>query len=145
MAKTFGSGWTRDMGLLSVADAGVTVVNPLSSHSLEIPVSEKITHTSDAAFQKDVLESDTPVLLDFWAEWCGPCKSIAPVLDQLADQYDGKLKIVKINIDENQNTPRKFGVRGIPTLMVFKGGKVEATQIGAVGKSQLDQMIQKAI
>jgi thioredoxin 1 len=112
---------------------------------LEIPVSEKITHTSDAAFQKDVLDSDTPVLLDFWAEWCGPCKSIAPVLDQLADQYDGKLKIVKINIDENQNTPRQFGVRGIPTLMVFKGGKVEATQIGAVGKSQLDQMIQKAI
>ncbi|MEZ2418609.1 thioredoxin TrxA [Luteibacter sp. RCC_6_2] len=108
-------------------------------------MSEKITHTSDAAFQKDVLDSDTPVLLDFWAEWCGPCKSIAPVLDQLADQYDGKLKIVKINIDENQNTPRKFGVRGIPTLMVFKGGKVEATQIGAVGKSQLDQMIQKAI
>ena len=145
MAKTFGSGWTRDMGLLSVADAGVTVVNPLSPPSFEIPVSEKITHTSDAAFQKDVLDSDTPVLLDFWAEWCGPCKSIAPVLDQLADQYDGKLKIVKINIDENQNTPRKFGVRGIPTLMVFKGGKVEATQIGAVGKSQLDQMIQKAI
>jgi thioredoxin 1 len=145
MAKTFGSGWTRDMGLLSVADAGVTVVNPLSPPSLEIPVSEKITHTSDAAFQKDVLDSDTPVLLDFWAEWCGPCKSIAPVLDQLADQYDGKLKIVKINIDENQNTPRQFGVRGIPTLMVFKGGKVEATQIGAVGKSQLDQMIQKAI
>ncbi|MDQ0008946.1 thioredoxin 1 [Luteibacter jiangsuensis] len=108
-------------------------------------MSEKITHTSDAAFQKDVLDSDTPVLLDFWAEWCGPCKAIAPVLDQLADQYDGKLKIVKINIDENQNTPRQFGVRGIPTLMVFKGGKVEATQIGAVGKSQLDQMIQKAI
>lgn len=145
MAKTFGSGWTRDMGLLSVADAGVTVVNPLSPPSLEIPVSEKITHTSDAAFQRDVLDSETPVLLDFWAEWCGPCKSIAPVLDQLADQYDGKLKIVKINIDENQNTPRQFGVRGIPTLMVFKGGKVEATQIGAVGKSQLDQMIQKAI
>ncbi|MGE7138932.1 thioredoxin TrxA [Luteibacter sp. NPDC031894] len=108
-------------------------------------MSDKITHTSDAAFQKDVLDSDTPVLLDFWAEWCGPCKSIAPVLDQLADQYDGKLKVVKINIDENQNTPRQFGVRGIPTLMVFKGGKVEATQIGAVGKSQLDQMIQKAI
>jgi thioredoxin 1 len=74
---------------------------------LEIPVSEKITHTSDAAFQKDVLDSDTPVLLDFWAEWCGPCKSIAPVLDQLADQYDGKLKIVKINIDQNQNTPTR--------------------------------------
>ena len=108
-------------------------------------MSEKITHTSDAAFAKDVLECDTPVLLDFWAEWCGPCKSIAPALDELAAQYDGKVKIVKINIDENQQTPRQFGVRGIPTLMMFKGGKVEATQIGAVGKGQLDQMIQKAI
>ncbi|HXO99582.1 MAG TPA: thioredoxin TrxA [Luteibacter sp.] len=108
-------------------------------------MSDKITHTSDSAFQQEVLESDTPVLLDFWAEWCGPCKAIGPVLDQLADQYDGKLKIVKLNIDENQQTPRQFGVRGIPTLMIFKNGKVEATQIGAVGKSQLDQMIQKAI
>jgi thioredoxin 1 len=144
MAKTFGSGWTRDMGLLSVADASVTVVNPFHSF-LEITVSDKITHVSDAAFQQTVLESDTPVLLDFWAEWCGPCKSIAPVLDQLADQYEGKLKVVKINIDENQQTPRQYGVRGIPTLMIFKNGKVEATQIGAVGKSQLDQMIQKAI
>jgi thioredoxin 1 len=145
MAKTFGSGWTRDMGLLSVADASVTVVNPLFTPSLETPVSDKITHTSDAAFQKDVLESDTPVLLDFWAEWCGPCKSIAPALDELAEQYDGKVKIVKINIDQNQQTPRQYGVRGIPTLMVFKDGKVANTQIGAVNKGQLDQFIQKSI
>ena len=97
-------------------------------------MSELITHTSDAAFEQDVLNSDTPVLLDFWAEWCGPCKSIAPVLDELAKQYEGKLRIAKINIDENQQTPRNFNVRGIPTLMVFKNGKVEATQVVAVGK-----------
>jgi len=133
------------MGLLSVADANVTVVNPPISPILEIPVSDKITHTSDAAFQQEVLESDTPVLLDFWAEWCGPCKSIAPVLDQLAGEYEGKLKVVKINIDENQQTPRQYGIRGIPTLMIFKDGKVQATQIGAVSKTQLTQIIDKAI
>ncbi len=108
-------------------------------------MSDLITHVSDEAFEQHVLKSDTPVLLDFWAEWCGPCKAIAPVLDELAKQYEGKLKVVKINIDQNQKTPRDYGVRGIPTLMVFKGGKVEATQIGAVGKGQLTQMIEKAI
>jgi thioredoxin 1 len=108
-------------------------------------VSDKITHVTDAAFQQTVLESDTPVLLDFWAEWCGPCKTIAPFLDEIATQYEGKLKVVKINIDENQQTPRQFGVRGIPTLMIFKNGKVEATQIGAVAKGQLAQFVQKAI
>jgi thioredoxin 1 len=108
-------------------------------------VSDLITHVSDAAFEQEVLKSDTPVLLDFWAEWCGPCKAIAPVLDELAKQYEGKLRVVKINIDQNQQTPRTYGVRGIPTLMVFKNGKVEATQIGAVGKGQLTQMIDKAL
>ncbi|MGA0587206.1 thioredoxin TrxA [Dyella sp. KRB-257] len=108
-------------------------------------MSELITHVSDAAFEQEVLKSDTPVLLDFWAEWCGPCKAIAPVLDELARQYEGKLRVVKINIDQNQQTPRTYGVRGIPTLMVFKNGKVEATQIGAVGKGQLTQMIDKAL
>ncbi|WP_049623733.1 thioredoxin TrxA [Frateuria defendens] len=108
-------------------------------------MSDLISHSSDDRFEQDVLQSDTPVLLDFWAEWCGPCKAIAPILDDLAKQYEGKLRIVKLNIDENQKTPRNYGVRGIPTLMVFKGGKVEATQIGAVGKGQLVQMIDKAI
>ena len=111
----------------------------------EIPVSDLITHVTDDAFEQQVLKSDTPVLLDFWAEWCGPCKAIAPMLDELAKQYEGKLRVVKVNIDQNQQTPRNYGVRGIPTLMVFKNGKVEATQIGAVSKGQLTQMIDKAI
>ncbi|HET6431910.1 thioredoxin TrxA [Dyella sp.] len=108
-------------------------------------MSDLITHVSDDVFEQEVLKSDTPVLLDFWAEWCGPCKAIAPVLDELAKQYEGKLRVVKINIDQNQQTPRTYGVRGIPTLMMFKNGKVEATQIGAVGKGQLTQMIDKAL
>lgn len=108
-------------------------------------MSDLITHVSDDAFEQEVLKSDTPVLVDFWAEWCGPCKAIAPILDELAGQYQGKLRVMKINIDHNQKTPRTYNVRGIPTLMVFKNGKVEATQIGAVSKGQLAQMIDKAI
>ncbi|HEX6833461.1 MAG TPA: thioredoxin TrxA [Rudaea sp.] len=108
-------------------------------------MSDLITHVNDDDFQKEVLESDTPVLLDFWAEWCGPCKAIAPILDELAKQYEGKLRIAKINIDHNQETPRQFAVRGIPTLMVFKDGKVAATQIGAVSKGVLTQLIDKTI
>jgi thioredoxin 1 len=112
---------------------------------LETTVSELISHVSDDAFDQEVLKSETPVLLDFWAEWCGPCKAIAPALEDLAKQYEGKLRVVKLNIDHNQKTPRDYGVRGIPTLMVFKNGKVEATQIGAVSKGQLVQMIDRAI
>ena len=100
-------------------------------------MSEHIVHVTDSAFAADVLQSTTPVLLDFWAEWCGPCKMIAPILDDIAKEYAGKLKVAKINIDENQQTPAQFGVRGIPTLMLFKNGNVEATKVGALSKSQL--------
>ena len=100
---------------------------------------------TDASFQADVLDSDTPVLVDFWAEWCGPCKMISPVLDELADAYDGKVKIAKVNVDENRATAIKYHVRSIPMLLLFKDGQVQATQIGAVGKAQLAQMIDRAI
>ena len=99
--------------------------------------SDLIKHTSDASFESDVLQSDKPVLVDYWAEWCGPCKSIAPILDDIAKEYDGRLKIAKINVDENQQVPAKFGIRGIPTLMLFKGGQLAATKVGALSKAQL--------
>lgn len=108
-------------------------------------MSEHIAHVNDDQFEEQVLKSSDPVLVDFWAEWCGPCKMIAPILDDLAASYQGRLKIAKINIDHNQKTPRNYNVRGIPTLMIFKDGKVQATQIGAVSKTQLAQMIDKAI
>jgi thioredoxin 1 len=96
-----------------------------------------IIHTSDATFSDDVLKSDKPVLLDFWAEWCGPCKMIAPILDEIAGDYKDKVRIAKLNIDENPQTPPKFGIRGIPTLILFKNGSVEAQKVGALSKSQL--------
>ena len=108
-------------------------------------MSQKIAHVSDDQFDAEVLQSSEPVLVDFWAEWCGPCKMIAPILDELAETYGGRLKVAKINIDHNQQTPRNYNVRGIPTLMIFKDGKVEATQIGAVSKTQLTQLIDSAI
>jgi thioredoxin len=108
-------------------------------------VNPSIAHVSDEQFEEQVLKSSEPVLVDFWAEWCGPCKMIAPILDDVATSYAGKLRVAKINIDHNQKTPRNYNVRGIPTLMIFKDGKVQATQIGAVSKTQLTQIIDKAI
>ncbi|MCU7798366.1 MAG: thioredoxin TrxA [Candidatus Thiodiazotropha sp. (ex Semelilucina semeliformis)] len=100
-------------------------------------MSEHIVHVTDDSFESDVLKSNEPVLIDYWAEWCGPCKMIAPVLDEIATEYTGRLKIAKLNIDDNPNTPPRYGIRGIPTLMLFKNGEVEATKVGAVSKSQL--------
>ena len=108
-------------------------------------MSEKIIHITDATFELEVLQSQTPVLVDYWAEWCGPCKMIAPALDQIATEYAGRLKVAKLNIDENQSTPPKYGIRGIPTLMLFKNGNLEATKVGALSKSQLAAFIDSNI
>lgn len=104
-------------------------------------MSESILHVTDSSFEDEVLKSELPVIIDFWAEWCGPCKMIAPILDQIADQYKGKLTVAKINIDDNQDTPATYGVRGIPTLILFKNGEAAATKVGAVSKSQLEAFI----
>jgi len=108
-------------------------------------MSDKIIQVSDASFEADVINSDIPVLVDFWAEWCGPCKMIAPILDAIAEDYDGKVKIAKMNVDENKEMPSRFNVRGIPTLILFKNGNVETTKVGAVTKSQLTAFIDSAI
>jgi len=104
-------------------------------------MSEHIHYVTDASFKADVLESPVPVLVDYWAEWCGPCKMIAPILDDVARDYNGRLKVAKLNIDENPKTPGEYGIRGIPTLILFKGGNVEATKVGALSKSQLTAFI----
>lgn len=108
-------------------------------------MSELIVHLSDDTFENEVLQSEQPVLVDYWAEWCGPCKMIAPVLDEIAGEYSGKVKVAKLNIDDNPNTPPRYGIRGIPTLMLFKDGEVEATKVGAVSKSQLTAFIDSNI
>ena len=108
-------------------------------------MSEKIVHITDESFEEDVLKSADPVLVDYWAEWCGPCKSIAPILGEIAEEYAGKLKVAKLNIDENPATPPRYGIRGIPTLMLFKDGNVEATKVGALSKSQLSAFIDSNI
>lgn len=104
-------------------------------------MSEHIHYVTDDTFEADVLQSKQPVLVDYWAEWCAPCKMISPLLDQIAAEYAGKLKVAKVNIDDNQAIPAQFGIRGIPTLMLFKDGNVEATQVGALSKSQLAAFI----
>ena len=107
--------------------------------------SELIKHTTDATFEDDVLKSAQPVLVDYWAEWCGPCKMIAPILDEVATSYAGKLQVAKMNVDENRDIPAKFGIRGIPTLMIFKNGELAATKVGAMSKSQLTAFIDQQL
>ncbi len=104
-------------------------------------MSDRIIHVTDASFEQDVIKADHPVLVDYWAEWCGPCKMIAPVLDEIAAEYQGRLSVAKLNIDQNPDTPPRYGIRGIPTLMLFKEGEVEATKVGAISKSQLTAFI----
>lgn len=117
---------------------GFTTAGPARNRpSQEDAMSENIQHVTDDSFESEVLKSEVPVLVDYWAEWCGPCKAIAPLLDDIAREYSGKIKVAKVNVDENQQTPQKYGIRGIPTLMLFKGGNIEATKVGALSKSQL--------
>jgi thioredoxin 1 len=108
-------------------------------------MSENIITLTDDSFDADVVQSDVPVLVDYWAEWCGPCKMIAPVLEEISEEYAGKLKVAKLNIDQNEATPPKFGIRGIPTLMIFKNGQIEGTKVGALSKSQLTAFIDSTI
>ena len=108
-------------------------------------MSEQIVHVTDASFETEVVNAEVPVLVDFWAEWCGPCKMIAPVLNEIADEYAGKIKVCKIDVDANPDVPPKFGIRGIPTLIIFKGGNVEATKVGALSKTQLTEFVEQAL
>lgn len=108
-------------------------------------MSGDIVNLTDATFEDEVIKSEQPVLVDYWAEWCGPCKMIAPILNEISKEYEGKIKVAKLNIDENTETPPKYGIRGIPTLMLFKGGNVEATKVGALSKSQLTAFIDSNI
>jgi len=104
-----------------------------------------MVHTSDTSFDEDVVKASKPVLVDFWAEWCGPCKTIAPVLEEMSDELDGQLTVAKVNIDDNPATPQTYGIRGIPTLMLFKGGEVAGTKVGAVSKKELKEWVEQFV
>lgn len=108
-------------------------------------MSDKIIQLTDGSFEDDVIKADKPVLVDFWAEWCGPCKMIAPILNAIADEFDGKITVGKMNVDENNETPAKYGIRGIPTLLLFKDGAVSGTKVGAMSKSQLESFINESV
>ena len=117
----------------------------MAPHKPEKTMSDKILTLSDDSFEKDVLQSELPVLVDFWAEWCGPCKMIAPILDDVAAEYEGKLVVGKVNVDQNSASPAKYGVRGIPTLLLFKNGELVATKVGALSKTQLKEFVDAQI
>jgi len=108
-------------------------------------VTDNITHVTDGSFDQEVLNAEGPVLVDYWAEWCGPCKMIAPIVEEIAEEYDGKLKVAKMDIDSNMQTPQQYSIRGIPTLMIFRDGKVQATKVGALTKGQLKAFVDEVV
>jgi thioredoxin 1 len=134
---------------MALSAARVKRVAPFAPPPLHRPertrMSEHIVHVTDDSFEPEVLKSGVPVLVDYWAEWCGPCKAIAPILDEVAKEYDGKLKIAKLNVDDNVEVPKKYNIRGIPTLMLFKNGNMEAMKVGALSKSQLTAFLDSNI
>jgi thioredoxin 1 len=133
------------MGVLAFCHNALTVALSPIERGNKTMASDLIKHITDSSFEADVLQADKPVLVDYWAEWCGPCKMIAPILDEVATAYEGKLQIAKMNVDENRDIPGKLGIRGIPTLMVFKSGQLAATKVGAMSKAQLTAFIDQQL